>query len=144
VVAPRGGLRTDRLHLRQWVDADLRPFAELNADPEVMRFFPAPLTRAESDALARREQSRIAARGWGLWAVEARGVSSFIGLVGLNEPSFAAHFTPAVDPCHGALGNGPRPSRRFRPSTDRPGTAPCSRALPHARDLLSKAFQRRA
>src|SRR5439155_19852428 len=57
-------LRTDRLALRQWREADLEPFAELNADPEVMRYFPAPLTRAESDAHAERSRARIAERGW--------------------------------------------------------------------------------
>src|SRR5919202_823953 len=45
-------LRTRRLLLRQWRDADLEPFAALNADPQTMRYFPAPLSREESDALA--------------------------------------------------------------------------------------------
>jgi RimJ/RimL family protein N-acetyltransferase len=35
-------LDTARLHLRQWREDDLRPFADLNADPEVMAHFPAP------------------------------------------------------------------------------------------------------
>lgn len=29
-------LRTDRLLLRRWTEADREPFAALNADPEVM------------------------------------------------------------------------------------------------------------
>ena len=90
-------LRTDRLALRQWREADLEPFAELNADPEVMRYFPAPLTRAESDAHAERSRARIAERGWGLWAVEVVGEVPFIGFIGLAEPRFEAHFTPAVE-----------------------------------------------
>ena len=44
-------LRTDRLLLRHWRDADRAPFAALNADPEVMRHFPAPMSREDSDAL---------------------------------------------------------------------------------------------
>jgi RimJ/RimL family protein N-acetyltransferase len=79
------------------VPSDREPFAALNADPEVMRYFPAPLTGAESDALAQREQARIAERGWGLWAVEVVQGASFIGFVGLAQPSFSAHFTPAVE-----------------------------------------------
>lgn len=90
-------LTTDRLLLRQWHDADLEPFAHLNADAEVMRYFPAPLDRARSDALAQRARSSIAGRGWGLWAVEVRTDHTFIGFVGLAEPSFDAHFTPAVE-----------------------------------------------
>jgi RimJ/RimL family protein N-acetyltransferase len=90
-------LRTPRLVLRQWRDADLEPFARLNADAETMRHFPAPLSRAASDALALRERARLAARGWGLWAVEAPEAAPFVGFVGLAEPGFEAHFTPAVE-----------------------------------------------
>jgi RimJ/RimL family protein N-acetyltransferase len=37
-------LRTERLLLRRWRATDRAPFARMNADPEVMRYFPAPLT----------------------------------------------------------------------------------------------------
>jgi RimJ/RimL family protein N-acetyltransferase len=90
-------LRTPRLVLRQWREADLEPFAALNADPEAMRYFPAPLTRAESDALAARARAAIEERGYGWWAVEVVGAAPFIGFIGLAEPSFEAHFTPAVE-----------------------------------------------
>jgi RimJ/RimL family protein N-acetyltransferase len=88
-------LRTERLLLRQWRDDDFAPFAALNADPEVMRHFPRTLSRAESDSLAERQRTLIAERGWGLWVVEAP--EGFIGFVGLSEPRFEAHFTPAVE-----------------------------------------------
>jgi RimJ/RimL family protein N-acetyltransferase len=90
-------IRTPRLMLRQWRGADLEPFAALNSDPEVMRYFPSPLTRGESDALAERERTMIAERGWGLWAVEVIDRASFIGFVGLARPLFQAHFTPAIE-----------------------------------------------
>jgi RimJ/RimL family protein N-acetyltransferase len=90
-------LKTARLLLRPWRGADLDVFAELNADPEVMRYFPAALTRRESDEFAARARAHIAAHGWGLWAVEVVESGSFIGFVGLAEPRFAAHFTPAVE-----------------------------------------------
>jgi RimJ/RimL family protein N-acetyltransferase len=90
-------LRTERLVLRRWRKADFEPFAVLNADPEVMRYFPSSLPREESDALAEREQSRIVERGWGLWAVELIQSKAFIGFIGLAEPRFEAHFTPAVE-----------------------------------------------
>lgn len=79
-------IRTERLLLRQWRDEDKEPFAALNADPEVMEHFPATLTREQSDAFVDRAAIAIAARGWGLWAVDAAG--DFIGFVGLNEPGF--------------------------------------------------------
>lgn len=90
-------LRTERLLLRQWRDEDLEPFAALNGDAETMRYFPAPLTRAESDAFAQRIRARIEEHGWGLWAVEVEHGAPFVGFVGLSVPSFDAHFTPAVE-----------------------------------------------
>jgi RimJ/RimL family protein N-acetyltransferase len=90
-------LSTPRLTLRQWRDDDLGPFAALNADPDVMQFFPAPLTREESDAFASRSRAELEHRGWGRWAVELTETSTFIGFVGMAEPRFEAHFTPAVE-----------------------------------------------
>jgi ribosomal-protein-alanine N-acetyltransferase len=90
-------LRTARLLLRQWRRDDLKPFAALNADPEVMRYFPAPLSRRESDGLARTAHALIEARGWGLWAVEVVETRLFIGFIGLAEPRFEADFSPAVE-----------------------------------------------
>jgi RimJ/RimL family protein N-acetyltransferase len=88
---------TRRLMLRQWREEDLAPFAALNADPDVMRYFPAVLTRTESDDLARFAQGMIAVHGWGLWAVEVQDGTPFIGFVGLGRPRFDAHFTPAIE-----------------------------------------------
>ncbi len=90
-------LTTSRLKLRQWRDADLAPFAALNADPEVMRYFPAAMTRAQSDEFAGYVRDAIERQGWGLWAVEVIDGPSFVGFVGLNRVSFEAHFTPTVE-----------------------------------------------
>jgi RimJ/RimL family protein N-acetyltransferase len=90
-------LRTERLFLRQWRDADLEHFAALNSDPETMRYFPAPPSREQSDALAEHSRRQIEEEGWGLWAVEVPGGPSFIGFVGLSRPTFEEHFTPAVE-----------------------------------------------
>ena len=98
-VADAGGpiLTTARLRLRQWREEDLAPFAALNADPQVMEFFPKVLTRAESDVVAGRIRNHFARHGFGLWAVEAPGAADFVGFVGLAVPSFEAHFTPCVE-----------------------------------------------
>lgn len=66
--------QTRRLELRQWQQNDRSPFAALNADPQVMEFFPATLDRIQSDAMAEKIQSLITVRGWGLWAVEIKAV----------------------------------------------------------------------
>ncbi len=83
------------LILRQWRDSDLELFTAMNADAEGMRFFPATLSRAESEAAMNRYRRAIDERGWGLWAVEVDG--AFAGLTGLNIPSFSAHFTPCTE-----------------------------------------------
>jgi RimJ/RimL family protein N-acetyltransferase/predicted kinase len=100
--ATRGEPETERLVLRDWSDADLAPFAALNADPVVMEHFPAPLTRDESDALAGRIRADLARRGVGLFAVEAKAGTiaespCFVGFCGLSVPSFEAPFLPAVE-----------------------------------------------
>jgi RimJ/RimL family protein N-acetyltransferase len=91
------GLETPRLHLRDWTDEDLPAFAAMNADAETMRYFPKPLSRRSSDALAALIRGNMAKHGWGLWAVQVRTGPRFAGFIGLAVPSFEAHFTPAVE-----------------------------------------------
>jgi RimJ/RimL family protein N-acetyltransferase len=90
-------LETERLLLRQWRPEDRAPFAALNADPEVMEHFPAPMTAAESDALADRLERLIEQQGWGLWAMQERATGRFVGFTGLAYPGFDAPFGPAVE-----------------------------------------------
>lgn len=90
-------MTTERLVLRRWRDEDRDPFAALNADPEVMEHFPAPLTREQSDALVDRIEAHLDEHGWGLWAVEVRESGRFCGFTGLARATFEAHFTPAVE-----------------------------------------------
>lgn len=90
-------LHTKRLILRPWKDSDLPLFAALNADPRVMEYFPAILSRQESNALASKICEAFGRQGWGFWAVEVPHVAEFIGFIGLAKPSFEAHFMPAVE-----------------------------------------------
>lgn len=89
------GAMTERVRLREWRDGDLGPFAEMNADPEVMAHFPKLLSAGESEAMLGRIRSAFESRGWGLWAVDVDGVLA--GFAGLAEPAFTAHFTPCVE-----------------------------------------------
>jgi RimJ/RimL family protein N-acetyltransferase len=75
---------TDRLVMRRWREADREPFAALNADPEVMRYFPAPLDQAASDAMVDRIEDLFRRQGFGLWALEVSATGEFIGCTGLN------------------------------------------------------------
>jgi len=90
-------LRTARLLLRPWRESDRDPFAALNADPRVMEYFPAPLSRAESDAGVARIGAHFEGNGFGFWAVEVLDGPPFVGFIGLSVPGFAAHFTPCTE-----------------------------------------------
>jgi RimJ/RimL family protein N-acetyltransferase len=90
-------LTTDRLLLRPWCDSDREPFAAMNADPRVMSYFPATLTRAESDALIERCIAHQRAHGFSFFALELRKCGEFIGFTGIARPAFEAHFTPCVE-----------------------------------------------
>jgi 3-dehydroquinate dehydratase / shikimate dehydrogenase len=90
-------IRTDRLILRQWRQQDLEPLVKLNADPRVMEYFLASLTRDESMARFDHYAKHIRDHGWGLWAVSVPGVSDFIGWIGLWPIGFESHFTPAIE-----------------------------------------------
>ena len=81
-------LITERLLLRDWRASDRVPFAALNADAEVMRYFPSTLTREQSDAMIDRLESGLDRVGFGLWAVELLETGGFIGFVGLARPTF--------------------------------------------------------
>lgn len=90
-------LETERLWLRQWRSADREPFAALNADPRVMKYFPSLLASAESNAMADRCQLLIEERGWGFWAAECKSTREFVGYVGLHIPSPDLPISPCVE-----------------------------------------------
>jgi RimJ/RimL family protein N-acetyltransferase len=88
-------LRGARVTLRQWRNADHAAFAQLNADPVAMEFFPSTLSPEESDAMVQRCHDAIAERGWGFWCLEIGGACA--GFTGLNVPTFEAPFMPGVE-----------------------------------------------
>lgn len=79
-------IKTTRTLLRSWRQRDLISFRILNADPDVMRFFPHTLSEEESDRFADAIQERMHTSGFGLWALELPGITEFAGFVGLNVP----------------------------------------------------------
>lgn len=94
-------LETKRLTLRQWQPDDFAIFAQMNADPEVMQYFPKVLTKEISDIIANKCQQLIENNGWGFWAVSLKGDSDnkndFIGMVGLNKVHEDMPFAPGVE-----------------------------------------------
>lgn len=91
-------LATPRLTLAPWTEHDLAPFAALNADPEVMRYFPKTMSAEESDALVGRLRDMWAEHGYGFSAVRRRQDDAFIGMVGIQKILNPAYpFAPAVE-----------------------------------------------
>ncbi|WP_075182094.1 GNAT family N-acetyltransferase [Pantoea sp. 1.19] len=94
---PPRELTTPRLLLRGWREDDLPIFSAMNADPDVMRFFPDVMTPAQSEEMLAVIRQRFVEYGWGLWAVERRDSGDFIGFIGLNPAPERLPFSPAVE-----------------------------------------------
>ena len=92
----RAVLHTSRLLLREWRDSDRSPFAEMNRDPLVMRYFPGLMERRASDTFVDRLQGLHQCLGYTLWVVEVidseRGRTPFAGFTGLMPPTFDPPF----------------------------------------------------
>lgn len=87
-------IESERLRLRPFGPGDLDAFAALNADPEVMRFFPSTRTRLETDHMMAWANDRLAATGLGFLAAELRGTGEFVGMIGLS--CFDEEFRQAI------------------------------------------------
>lgn len=90
-------LETPRLRLRGWQDSDLTPLAEMCADPQVMRYFPALLSRDDCAAAMARSRIHFARHGFGFWALERKDDGRFIGMAGLAWSRLQLPFCPAVE-----------------------------------------------
>lgn len=88
---------TARLSFRVWQDEHRAPFAAMNADPEVMRFFPAMPTQEQSDASIDAWLVQFAHQGWSNWAVQLLATGEFVGFIGLSVPKRTFSFSPCVE-----------------------------------------------
>lgn len=87
-------IETERLILRSWEVADRLPFAEMNRNDNVMKYFPALLSTEESNAFVERIIAEFEETGFGLYAVEIKNTGEFIGYVGFHRFNFDAFFSP--------------------------------------------------
>ena len=74
--------QTSRLVLRAWREDDFDAFAAMNADPRVMEYFPAPLTREESAAFFGHIREEFQTEGFGYTGLHR---VTFDGLCGQIE-----------------------------------------------------------
>ena len=87
-------IETERLILRHWKEEDRKPFAKINGNPNVMKYFPSTLSTEESSAFVDRINSEFEETGYGLYAVETKDTGKFIGYVGFHRFTFDAPFSP--------------------------------------------------
>ena len=90
-------IETERLILRAWRETDLAPFIRMNADSEVMRYFPGTLDPAQTELLYRNILQEFADYGYGLYAAEEKQSGSFMGFIGFHWARFEADFCPCVE-----------------------------------------------
>jgi len=83
--------------LRQWKKQDFSAFAKLNADSEVMEYFPNTLSTKESNAIAEKCKTLIKENGWGFWATELIETGEFIGFIGIHNPKETLPFSPCTE-----------------------------------------------
>ena len=88
---------TARLAFCMWQDHHRAPFAAMNADPEVMRHFPALLSAEQSNTSIDSWRQQFSERGWSNWAVERADSGEFIGFIGLSVPRRVLPFSPCVE-----------------------------------------------
>lgn len=88
---------SERLGFRGWKTEDLEEFATLNADEEVMKYFPSTLDRQEVSDFIGRLQNHQEKYGYCYFAVEKLADKEFIGFIGLVYQTYKSDFTPATD-----------------------------------------------
>jgi len=90
-------IRTPRLAIRNWTLADLPAMAAINANPEVMRYFPATQTEEETKGFIQRAQKSYEEHGYTYFAVDHLVDQKMIGFIGLAYQKYESPFTPATD-----------------------------------------------
>jgi [ribosomal protein S5]-alanine N-acetyltransferase len=79
----KGVLQTTRLLLREFTPQDADALALVLADPETMRYYPAPYDRAGIEQWIERNRQRYRHDGVGLWAMALKKTQQIIGDCGI-------------------------------------------------------------
>jgi RimJ/RimL family protein N-acetyltransferase len=92
-------IETSRLVLRRPVPEDVGPLAEMNADPEVMKYIGDGRVRTFQQTAAgiQRAISEWDEHGYGLFSMNRRDTGDYVGWVTLAEPAFLPEVLPAVE-----------------------------------------------
>ena len=89
--------KSERLGFRNWNIKDLDEFAKINADLQVMKHFPKPLTKKETLEFIKRLQKHFHEKEYTYFATEILETGELIGFIGLAFQDYESEFTPATD-----------------------------------------------
>src|ERR1700675_2726420 len=89
-------IETDRLRLREMEVADLDFIATMLADAEVMRHYPSTCSRSEAEGWIKRQRTRYAKHGHGLWLTVELATGQPVGQVGLLLQEVEGTFEPEI------------------------------------------------
>ena len=90
-------IKTEHIGLRNWLPSDLDPYTHMCQDPEVMKYFPAGLTRKEAEHFIHRMQTHFTKYGFCYFAADLLKSDEFIGFVGILHQNYKSDYTPCVD-----------------------------------------------
>lgn len=87
-------IETARLRLRQWTGDDVEAWAEMNADPRVMEFFPEVTPRERSREQAAKMRADLDLNGYGWFVMERNDAAGFAGVIALDDIRHEMPFRP--------------------------------------------------
>lgn len=90
-------IETPRLCLRRWEESDLDTFAIMNADKEVMRYFPEPYSRQRTEGMRKTIQAEFEECGYGLYAAQEKDSGQFMGMIGFHHAYLDVSFCPCIE-----------------------------------------------
>ena len=90
---------SERLGFRTWKEEDIQVYAEMNQDPEVMKYFPQEfwLDHAKSAKSIEGFMNHYHQHGFTYFAVDVIDENRFIGFIGMKTISYDVFFAPAID-----------------------------------------------
>ena len=89
--------QTQRLGFRNWEDHDIDKMAAINANKEVMKFFPNTYSKKETQQFIEKMQKQFKEKDFCYFAVDKLMDGELIGFIGLSEQTYDVDFTPCVD-----------------------------------------------
>ena len=80
---------TEKLYLRPFIDKDKDKYSSINADPDVMRYYPKILNKKESNISVEKYVNKWKENGIAFAAIILRETNQIVGMVGIQFISFS-------------------------------------------------------